>query len=168
MNTLYEISTAFQQVEDLLTDPEFILDEEGQANLAAAYQSIEMDFHAKAENTVKMIRNFEGQAEMLDAEIKRLQARKKTMENKAEILRASLKGSMEATGIDKIKSALFNISLSKPKAGSVVINIPVEELPTEYQKVKIEADKTAIKNDLKEGVWIEGVELETIRTLTIR
>ena len=52
---------------------------------------------------------------------------------------------MEHTGIDKINSSLFSIALSKPKAGAVIINIPVEELPQEYQKVTITADKTALK-----------------------
>lgn len=167
-NTLYELSLGFQQVINLLTDPEMDFDEETQANLIETLNGIEMDIHQKCENMTKVIRDFESQAEILDSEIKRLMGRKKTLENKANFLRAGIKGTMENTGIDKVNSSLFSISLSKPKIGAVVINIPVEELPQEYQKVTITADKIAIKNDIKNGVVIDGVEIQEERTLTIR
>jgi len=162
-NTLYELSTAFQDLLNTLTDPEIQFDDEARENLVNALNGIKMDIHAKAENMTKIIRDLEGQADMVDVEIKRLQARKQALSNKAEFLRDIIKGT-----IDKINSSLFSIALSKPKAGAVIINIPVEELPQEYQKVTIIADKTALKNDLKDGVVIDGVEIEMNRTLSIR
>jgi siphovirus len=167
-NTLYELSTAFQDLLNTLTDPEIQFDDEARENLVNALNGIKMDIHAKAENMTKIIRDLEGQADMVDVEIKRLQARKQALSNKADFLRDIIKGTMEHTGIDKINSSLFSIALSKPKAGAVIINIPVEELPQEYQKVTIIADKTALKNDLKDGVVIDGVEIEMNRTLSIR
>ena len=144
-NTLYELSTAFQDLLNTLTDPEIQFDDESKENLVNALNGIKMDI-----------------------QIKRLQARKQALSNKADFLRDIIKGTMEHTGIDKINSSLFSIALSKPKAGAVIINIPVEELPQEYQKVTITADKTALKNDLKDGVVIDGVEIEMNRTLSIR
>lgn len=169
MASLYEISLAWQNLNAALESEEHEFGSpEYYENIKAVLSQIEGDFHEKAENVVKMARQFELEADLVDAEIKRLQARKKTLTNKSDTLRAGLKGSMEVNGVDKIKSTLFDITLSKPTVGAVVLEIAPEELPEEFQKVKIEADKTALKEALKAGQVIEGAYLEEVRTLRIR
>ena len=167
MASLYEISQALHNVKDILDNAEN-LDEETIQNLTEALGSVEMNFHEKAENIVKMVKSYEAEAEVIDVEIKRLMTRKKTAQNKAETLRAGLKGSMEVHGIDNINSVLFKIALSKPRAGGLNITIPVEELPQEYQVVTITPNKKLMMEDIKNGVVIDGVEVETVRSLTIR
>ena len=167
MASLYEISQALHNVKDILDNAEN-LDEETIQNLTEALGSVEMNFHEKAENIVKMVKSYEAEAEVIDVEIKRLMARKKTAQNKAETLRAGLKGSMEVHGIDNINSVLFKIALSKPRVGGLNITIPAEELPQEYQVVTITPNKKLMMEDIKNGVVIDGVELETVRVFTVR
>ena len=167
MASLYEISQALHNVKDILDNAEN-LDEETIQNLTEALGSVEMNFHEKAENIVKMVKSYEAEAEVIDVEIKRLMARKKTAQNKAETLRAGLKGSMEVHGIDNINSVLFKIALSKPRVGGLNITIPAEELPQEYQVVAITPNKKLMMEDIKNGVVIDGVELETVRVFTVR
>lgn len=171
MTTLYEISTNFQSLLNTLNDVEE-MNEEAQQQLIAEFAQVQGSFHEKAVNTVKVIKNFENEVDAIDAEIKRLMARKKARQAKADWLKQGLKGAMIATNHDKIESPFFTISLSKETVGGVVFaeDFDVNTLPDEYKKTKVvvEADKNALKDDLKEGVYIEGVELEMVRKLTIR
>lgn len=168
--SLYELSSAYNTLENLLTNPDVEIDDEYRQNLTKAFTEVQGSFNEKIENTVKIIKNFEGQISMVDAEIKRLQERKKVLSNKVEILRDGIKGSMEANGVDKIPSALFVITLGKPKEGSLLINVSPEELPEEYQCriTNIKVNKTLLKEDIKAGVIIEGCSIEQVRPLIIK
>lgn len=167
MSSLYELSSAYQSIVNALENNE-LENEELIANLQEALSQIEGDIYTKGENIVKMVKHFEAQAEMVAQEIKRLQARKQMFENRVKVLREGLKGAMEVNDINKIPSALFNIVLTDWKDGSVILSVEPEQLPKEYQRIKIEADKVAIKADLKAGVVIDGAELEKVRTLMIK
>ena len=45
-NTLYELSTAFQDLLNTLTDPEIQFDDEARENLVNALNGIKMDIHS--------------------------------------------------------------------------------------------------------------------------
>ena len=113
---------------------------------------------SKGINYAKVIANYQSESDQIDAEIKRLKAMKESRDKKVTWLTESLKKAMVVSGIEKIESPLFKISLRRSEA--VEVDIP-EALPVDWQvkKVVITADKVAIKKAIKEGYSITGARL---------
>lgn len=168
MTTLYELSTEMQELENALLDGDLTPEKEDELRMLMA--KTEIDFNDKVIATVKVLKNMENDVDIIDAEIKRLTARKKSIQSKVDWLKGGIKASMENNEIFKVKSPLFTVSLSDLVDGSVVIDCPIENLPEEYIKTKttVEVDKSALKDDLKAGVYIEGCYIEQVRKFTIR
>jgi hypothetical protein len=113
---------------------------------------------AKAGNYAKVIANIQGDSDAIDAEIKRLKAMKESKDRAVTRLKDALKNAMMVSGIDKIESPLFKLSLRRSEA--VEVEVP-EALPIDWQvkKVTITADKVAIKQAIKEGNAITGARI---------
>lgn len=163
---LYEISQQYADVQKLIDSD----DTESMAEaISETMQLIEGDFQEKAVNVVLFTQNIESDIEALDTEIKRLQDKKKAIQNKAEGMREYLRMNMSATGINKISCPLFNITLSAPQKQVEITN--ESQLPDEYVTVKtvITPDKRKILADLKEGVNVAGAVLvDGTQRLTIK
>lgn len=65
---LYEIATQYQNIAELLADPEFADNQD----ITTALDNIEDDFNNKAVNVVKAINIAEHDIDAIDSEIKRL------------------------------------------------------------------------------------------------
>lgn len=163
---LYEISQQYADVQKLI-------DSDDSGSLAEAIsetmQMIEGDFQEKAVNVVMFTQNIESDIEAIDTEIKRLQDKKKAIQNKAEGMREYLRMNMAATGISKISCPLFSIMLSA--AGKQVEITDEAALPDDYVSVKtvISPDKRKILADLKEGIPVAGAMLvDGTQRLTIK
>jgi hypothetical protein len=130
-------------------------------DLTECLDSIEDAIDEKASNIVKLVASLDVDVSGLDAEIKRLQARKKAVTNNQERLREYLRYNMEVAGITKIKHTLFNITLGKPTVTAEIVDI--DFLPDNYvnTEVAIKADKKAILKALKDGEDIPGAILST-------
>ena len=113
---------------------------------------------AKAGNYAKVIANIQGDSDAIDAEIKRLKAMKDSKDRAVTRLKDAVKNAMMVSGIDKIESPLFKLSLRRSE--SVEVEVP-EALPIDWQvkKVTITADKVAIKQAIKEGYAITGARI---------
>lgn len=164
---LYEISQNYQNIAELLADPEFAENQD----VINALDAIEDDFNHKAEQVVFGIKNTEYQIDVIDAEIKRLQAMKKATQNKIDGVKDYLKINMAKTGIDKVKCALFTISYREVKDGKVEVDEDLflaNNVNEELVTVKITPSKTAIKNALNRGENIVGARLVDSPVLTIK
>jgi hypothetical protein len=122
---------------------------------------------SKAINYAKVISNYQGESDQIDAEIKRLKAIKDSRDKKINWLKESLKLAMIVSGIEKIDSPLFKLSLRRSE--SVEVEVP-EALPVDWQlrKVVITADKISIKKAIKEGYAITGARLVENFSLQIK
>jgi hypothetical protein len=122
-------------------------------------QAIEGEFEQKAIKVADVIHNIESDISQIDKEIKRLQARKKVVENRKESIRDFLINNMEACNISKISCPLFTITLVKGR--DVVVVDDEDDLPDQYITVKTSTapDKAALLAALKEGT-IDGAHLE--------
>ncbi len=130
-------------------------------------EQVQIDLDAKLEGCAVVVREIESDSSALDVEIKRLQARKKTIDNNALGLKDYMRHSMESVGIDKVKTALFTISLAKPTKSVAVESVDL--LSDNYKRVSISADKAAIKKSLQAGEEVEGASLvESKARLTIK
>ena len=146
---LYELTTQLAELQNLDIEPDLLAD---------TVEAVEGELEIKAENLLKVVSNLDSDVEQIDAEIKRLTARKKTIKNRQDWLREYLRSNMESNGIDKISCPLWTITLRKATP-AVYLSVDPSELPPDYQKITITADKVKLKNDLKKGNDIPGATL---------
>ena len=168
MASIYELSEEFLTLWTLMEDG--TLDDEA---LADAFDVAVGDLSAKLEGYCKFIKNLESDIAGLKEEEKRLNTRRKTMENTVERSKLAMANAMRIAGEKKIPAGSFTCSLQQnpPK---VVLDEPyIENIPEKYlvpQEPTI--NKKLILEDLKEGFAIpelEGVaHLETGESLRIR
>lgn len=164
MSTLYELTSDYLELLNLLEDP----DGDPQA-IEDTLEGLDYEIELKADGYAKIIAQLDADASAVDAETKRLQTRKKRMRNSRDRLKKALAGAMIATGKRKIKTELFSFSIRKTPA-RVVIDEQYENLPEKYlipQDPKIDKDK--IKDDIKAGKDLSGIaHLEQDETVSIR
>ena len=149
---LYEITQEAQYLAALLETEEFT--PELEAELLINQEQLQ----SKGINYAKVISNYQGEADQIDAEIKRLKTMKESRDKKVAWLIESLKRAMIVSGIEKIESPLFKISLRRSEAVEVDV---VEALPNAFQNVKnvVTADKLAIKEAIKRGENVMGARI---------
>ena len=162
--TLYEVTSDYLRIMAMMEDPE--LDPQ---TLADTLEGVEGELEVKAENYAKVMRNLEADVVGIKAEIDRLSDRKKTIENNIKQMKKALQDAMEITGKTKFKTELFSFGI-RSNAPAVVIDGELENIPTEYLRIKEpEIDKAKIKEALKNGVELEGVaHLEKSSSLVIK
>ena len=155
---LYELSIAFQEVQNMELDPEVMKD---------TLDSIEDAIENKAENIAKLVRNLESDVSAYKEEEDRLKTKRQATENKVKWLKTYLEDNMKLTGKTKFKSGMFNFSIQKNPVSVNILDeriIPEEFLIPQLPKI----DKTALKDVLKTGVEVPGVELKQSEGLRIR
>jgi predicted SpoU family rRNA methylase len=157
---LYELTDNYLKVLELI--------ENGEEGLEDTLESINDTIEVKAENYAKIIRNLEGNVNMLKAEVERLNSRKKSIEGNVDRLKENLKMAMIVTGKEKIKTGLFNITVAN---NPVAVNVIDEKLiPEKYFKVEIirKLDKISLRDAMKKGEEIQGAELMQGKGLRIK
>ncbi|MFV9180724.1 siphovirus Gp157 family protein [Serratia marcescens] len=125
----------------------------------------------KLDATISVVRGFEGQANVCDAESKRLAARKKSWENQAGLLKKYILECLLTSGSDTVKTDMNTFTARK---GSQSLVVDDEELlPDEYVESYTEVVSKVKKDELKKailaGTEITGAHLETgPRSLQVR
>lgn len=149
---LYEITQEAQYLAVLLETEELT------AELEEALIINQDQLQAKAVNYAKVIANYQAESDAIDQEIKRLKAMKESRDKKVEWLKESVKKAMLVSGIEKVESPLFKLSVRRSEAVEVDV---VEALPTAFQNVKnvVTADKVAIKEAIKRGENVMGARI---------
>lgn len=149
---LYEITQEALYLSTLLETEELT------PELAEALIINQDQLQVKAVNYAKVITNYQAESDAIDQEIKRLKAMKDSREKKIEWLKESVKKAMLVSGIEKVESPLFKLSVRRSEAVEVDL---VEALPNAFQNVKqvITADKVSIKEAIKRGENITGARL---------
>jgi len=157
---LYELVHSYKRVQEMADD----LD---QQTLLDTLDAIEDSIEDKAENTAKLIRSWEAEANAIKEEEKRLAERRKAVENRISSLKLYLQIQLEVAGIDKVKRPTLTVSIRNNPPS---VNISDETLiPSTYmipQPDKI--SKTEIAKVLKSGEFVPGAELVQTRGLMIK
>lgn len=161
MNSLYELTSEYKELLEMLEDADLDADV-----IKDTLDGVEGEFEMKADAIAKVIAEEKGDAEKIDAEIKRLTARKKTKLNNAERLKKYLESAMGAIGKKKFATALFGFGIRKNAPAVVIDN--EEKIPKEWwveQEPKL--DKAGLKNYLKNNET-DYAHLEQSESLVIR
>ena len=126
--------------------------------LKQLFEEWEGNFIDKLDSCQYIRKELESKAELLADEIKRLQARKKALENRAERLRALMCDSMVISGETKLKGK-HSFSIGTRKSLFIDENATPEFFNQEYVRTIKEFDKKKITEDLKAGATIEGAKM---------
>lgn len=157
--TVYELTQNALYLQELL--------EQGDIDEQVYRDSLEsMCADDKLESCCMVIKNLEHRAAAYKAEIDRMTARKKTLENSVKRLKASMLDYLETSNTPKVEMDLFTVSVGTSTAVKVTDR---DKLPQEFvlqQEPKI--DKTGLAKAIKAGEPIDGAELESRHYLSIR
>lgn len=161
MTNLFDLSTDYKQVYDLIAE------QEDEQILKDTLASINDAIEDKADGYIAVIKTLEGDNKAIDEEIKRLRHRKTSNQNGVKRLKESLQEVMEQTGKEKFKTALNSYSIANNPPS---LDITDESLiPKQYyieQQPKL--DKKELLKVVKDGLEIKGVELKQSRSLRVR
>ena len=165
MSNLYELSYDYRRAAEFLDQAE---DETELKYALDLITELEVALESKVENTAKLIKSFEAEADKFKAEAKRLNDKSTSYANKAKSLKDWIHDSFYQNGIDRIKGDLFTVALQN---NPVSLDIEsVDKIPKEYlieQEPRV--DKRALLKDIKDhGVYVEGVGLKQDKHVRIR
>lgn len=153
---LYDIAEIYENLENI----------DDEVAVATAMDAVEAALEEKLESTAKVIRNLEAEAEALEAEEKRLKARKTAVRNRIADIKGYVQVNLEAMGKDKVTSGIFKWSI---QANAPSVNILDESLiPDNFWKIERKPMKTEIKKAIEAGELTEGVELVRTKSLRLR
>lgn len=159
---LYEIPNALRKALD-----DVYYNDETKTAAGLEYQEVENDAKDKLENTAFYLCELEHEADALKAEQKRFADLIKSNKNKQEAIRKLMLEALQSMPDQKVKTAKVSMWIKKTTA----LEIDNEDtIPQEYfrEKRSIELDKTKLKNDLEEGVFIQGACIKENQSIVIR
>lgn len=160
---LYEIPFSLRKALDDVTYNEETKTAEG----LEEYRELAEEAKDKLENTAFYLTELQHDEEAIKAEIKRLTALQKSNRSKQETIKKLMLEAIQAFPDSKLKTAKVSMWVKK----TVALDIDNEdEIPQEYYREKrtIELDKTKLKADLEEGVFVQGALLKENQFIQIR
>lgn len=155
---LYEIKQEFEKAIEECVDMET-----GEIINPARLDELNMVLTDKRENVALYIKNLSAEVKAIDEEAKILTNRKRVLNNKVEGLKKYLADNLEGHKFETAK-----VVVSFRKSEQLEIN-STEHIPAEYlisQEPKI--DKVALKNSIKQGIEINGVQIITKQNIQIK
>lgn len=152
-----EIATMMEQVEVGSEDFQMIQD---------TLEAIDGEFDVKVQNICALVKEYKYNVEMVKAEKKRLDEVARGYDNKAQWLESYLQEQLAKTGNLKSTMLYGPHKLTYRKGVSTEVT-DMNVLPIEFIKTKVEADKTAIKKALQEGIAVTGARLVETTSLKI-
>lgn len=167
MSNLALYTVADQYLADVSKLEEMDLDDQ---TFADTLESLSGDLEVKATNVAMFVRNLEASADSIKQAEKQMADRRKALEAKADRIRSYLLENMLRTGISKIDTPYFSLSVRKNPPAVEVINL--DAIPDEYLDIpplpQPVLNKNRLKDDLKNGVIVEGARLTAGHSLQIK
>ena len=160
---LYDLSEAYRNILNLIDE------ENPDTELTNALAAIEGQIEVKAVNIANLIKYLEAEADMIEAEERRLAQRKKSRENSVKQIKSYLQNNLEAVGMDKIITPTRTVYIQKNPPSVEILDI--EKVPQKfltYIPAKYEARKKDIMSAWKEGEEIPGVSVTQGRSVRIK
>lgn len=160
---LYEIPEEYRKVlEGVQVD-----EETGEILGTDALVEFAGDLNETIKNTGLYLFELDSEAQQIDAQIKRLKARKDGMKRRADTLKNLVLDAMTSSGLKKVSDPLVTVYLRKSTA-TIVDNM--ELIPKDLLRVKVETspDLVAISKTIKSGIEVPGAHLEERQNVNIK
>ena len=144
-----------------------IIDNNGELSpeLSQALAINETELKEKAINYGYVIKSFEYENDIIDAEIKRLKALKEQKEKAIQKLKNAVSDAMNLYGIEKVESPALKLSFRKSESIEISENLDKRFM---IEKVTLQPDKVAIKEAIKKGEQVDGAVLVINQNLQIK
>lgn len=164
MSKLYALTDAYQALWSIVDSEDADL-----PMIEEALQSVEDAIEVKAQNIALFIRDLDDEANIIQAEEKRLYARRKALENKRDGIKSFLLQAMDHMEMPKIKTNIYTISCQNNPA---TVAITDESLIPDRFLTLIPASYQVRKKDVldawKNGETVPGSMISQGRSLRIR
>lgn len=160
---LYEIPEEYRKVlEGVQVD-----EETGEILGTDALVEFAGDLNETIKNTGLYLFELDSEAQQIDAQIKRLKARKDGIKRRADTLKNLMLDAMTSSGLKKVSDPLVTVYLRKSTA-TIVDNM--ELIPKDLLRVKVETspDLVAISKTIKSGIEVPGAHLEERQNVNIK
>jgi hypothetical protein len=165
MLKIYEINEEMQALDGLLDS--WAGNHEGDITdfpLNDELERLEGEREEKLLNLAVWVKDLKAEAEAFTNEIKRLQGRQKALINKSERIKEFIDYNLQKG--EKLSDT--RAVLSYRKSTQVVLDVPVEDLPPEFVKTSVAADKTALKEYLKTNEGSDIAHMQENHSLQIK
>lgn len=152
--SLYEMTNDLSEINELLAA------EEMSEEMAQEIKNSIMNMvKHKSENIIRLTRNIESRIKSVKEEEKRLTEYRKSEEKRLDRLKTYVVDCLQTADLKKIDTGLGRISLRRSPSSVIVTD--ETKIPNTYIKTEViqKIDKTKIKEELKNGVCIEGAAL---------
>lgn len=160
MNTLYNISERYQNLLELCYSDNVDSD-----LLATAISIVDGELTDKVHNGIAIIRELTAKSAAFDAEIKRLAASKRAIDNNLERLKNYYLDNLNAIGKQRVSTDIGTMTVAKAGGKRTMIIDDVNLVPAQFRYTEtIEAiDRDALRQALERGDTVEGARLENRR-----
>ncbi len=145
MASIYELTGDMLELQNMLDDPECEVSDEC---LVDTFESLEGEYSDKLNAYCRLMTINNNVVDGLSEEIKRLQSKKKALENQNKRLKKTVVTSLVGLGYNKYDTGTYKFNRFR-KSLDVIGNVPDEYKKIQESKVP---DKTAIKKAIEDGV----------------
>lgn len=154
-----------QNISDIIDNLD--VDENGEVVGIEALDEVQDNFNTKAEGIAQKCKEMAYLIGCIKEEESNLYSRRKSLEKKLDSIKQYITDCCDIAGVSKVKTALCEISFRKSESVSIT---DLDRVPAEYKRVKttVEADKTALKKVLKDGIEIDGAVLVESKNIQIK
>ena len=142
---LYEITDELRELQEALIESGGVISEEMDERFNDLLEAEE----DKTEGYIAVIRSMEEEAEAFKREEQRLKKRRKAAANGADRLKERLLTSMEVRGQEERSTALGKVKRQRNSSSGTTVFTDPEDLPPDFQRMNISADKSAIREALE-------------------
>jgi hypothetical protein len=154
---LYAIHADLQALESILDDTGGELTDDAEAQIRAWFAECEGKLADKADAYAQLIRVLDLKASIAKEEAERLTALSVERRKAADNLKDRLKGVMQMHGLKKLESERFKFTVAQNGGLLPIEVVDPSKLPSEFHRVRIEADGVAIRNAIAAGTVPAGV-----------
>lgn len=156
MATIYELTSDYEsklsQLGEMLIDGGNVTNEQ-----AIALLDLQDNIGAKVVNIGKYVKNLDASSSAISAEVARLTARKRGIDNHIRALKDASIAAMTLLNVDKVHDDIMPVRLQNNSQYSVFVE-SVDSLPDKYKQVSYTADKKALLAD-KDSLDVQGVTI---------
>lgn len=169
MTTLYELTAEYQKLLDIALESDEIDDETFEH-----IQKIDGAIEKKIENIACVIKELENNTGIVNNEIDRLSERATRYYKNLKVLKSYVVNTMEQVGKKKIETPTMTVGVRKSESTEIDNEFIEEAKEKNLYKLmrivpeRVEADKTAIKEYIKQGNKLEHAKIVEKKNLSIR